>query len=139
MIRFVLDCSVTMSWCFEDEKNDYTENILSSLKKEHEARVPPVWKLEVSNVLLIAERKKRISPLIINNFKNALTTLPISMDLSSNDRVFDTVFELARELQLTAYHAAYLELAFREKIPLATQDQALLKAAKKIHVEHFKA
>jgi predicted nucleic acid-binding protein len=137
-MKFVLDCSVSMAWCFEDETNTYTESILDSLESgDHVARVPPIWKLEVINVLLITERKKRISKHIANNFKNALTILPISIDTFSIDRTFDTVYELARELHITAYDAAYLELAVRENIPLATQDNALIQAAQKIQIQLF--
>lgn len=136
-MKFVLDCSVTMAWCFEDESNAYVEKVLTALQNGYEARVPIIWKLEVSNVLLLTERKKRINALIANNFKNALTTLPIRTDQPANDRIFDTIFELGRELQLTSYDACYLELALRENIPIATQDNALIKAAKKIQVACF--
>lgn len=135
--EFVLDCSVTMAWCFEDESNDYSENALTALEKACRAKTPSIWRLEVINVLLFAERKKRINPLIANNFKNALTILPIEIDISADKRVFDTVYELARELKLTAYDAAYLELALREQLPIATSDSALIKAAKNINVEIF--
>ena len=59
------------------------------------------------------------------------------MDISANDRIFDTVYELAHELKLTAYDAAYLELALREQMPIATLDSDLIKAAKKINIEIF--
>lgn len=136
-MKFVLDCSITMAWCFEDKSEAYSESILSALKNGYLARVPPIWKLEVCNVLLITERKKRIDSFIANNFKNALSVLPISVDNSANDRVFDTVFELARELRLTVYDTAYLELAIREKIPIASLDRALIEAARKVHVEQL--
>lgn len=136
-MKFVLDCSVTMAWCFEDESNAYTEQVLDSLLKGHEAKVPPLWRLEVSNVLLLAMRKKRIDSLIAHNFKNTLTNLPIKIDESANERVFDTVFALGKELDLSAYDAAYFELALREKIPIATQDTAIIKAAKKQKIPIF--
>jgi predicted nucleic acid-binding protein len=138
-MKFVLDCSVTMAWCFEDESNSYTESVLDSLLKGHEAKVPPLWRLEVSNVLLLAIKKRRINSLIANNFKNTLTQLPIQTDESASERVFDTVFELGKELDLTAYDAAYFELALRENIPIATQDSQIIKAAKKqkIKIFHF--
>lgn len=136
-MKFVLDCSITMAWCFEDESNNYTELVLDSLLKGYEAKVPPLWRLEVSNVLLLAMRKKRINSLIANNFKNSLSNLPIKIDESASDRVFDTVFELGKELNLTAYDAAYLELALREKLPIATQDTALIKAAKQQKITIF--
>lgn len=130
-MKFVLDCSVTMAWCFEDETNPYTEWVLDSLLKGYEAIVPPLWKLEVVNVLLLAIRKNRINSLIANNFKNTLTQLPITIEENASMRVFDTVFELAKELNLSAYDAAYFELALREKLPIATQDLAIIKAAQK--------
>src|SRR5262249_45241568 len=108
-MKFVLDCSVTMAWCFEDESNTYSENILNSFQKNYIATVPSIWRLEVANVLLLSERKKRINSLTANNFKNALTTLPIDVDLLADKRVFDTVYELGRELNLTIYDATYLE------------------------------
>lgn len=136
-MRFVLDCSVTMAWCFEDESNAYTERVLDSLQNGFAARVPPLWQLEVVNVLLVGIRKKRIQPMMAHYFKNALTNLPINIDREASDRVFDTVFELAKEFELSAYDAAYLELATREQIPIATQDLALIKAAKKQKITIF--
>ncbi len=137
-MKFVLDCSVTMAWCFEDEVNEYTEKVLDFLQKKNEARVPPIWKLEVINVLLLAQKKKKIDGLIATNFKNALLNLPIHIDHTATDRAFETVFEIGKECDLTSYDASYLELAFREKIPIATQDNALIKAARKIHVDCIK-
>lgn len=136
-MKFTLDCSVTLAWCFEDEATTYTESILNCLKRNSHAKVPPIWRLEVINVLLLAERKNRINTLIANNFKNTLTVLPIEVDSSADERIFDTVYELGRELKLTAYDAAYLEIALREKIPVATLDAALIRAAKKINIEIF--
>lgn len=133
-MKFVLDCSTTMAWCFEDESTPYTEKILSCFSKGFMARVPPLWVLEISNVLLMAERKKRIQTLQSNNFKNSLNSLPITIDDTSTKRVFDTVFSLARELKLTSYDACYLELALREKLPLITLDKALIQAAKTINI-----
>ena len=134
-MKFVLDCSVSMSWCFEDETNDYSEKILNLLQEDNQAKVPPLWRLEIINVLLIAQRKGRVQAHIAHNFKNALNMLPIYVDNSATDRVFDTTYELANTLQLTAYDASYLELAVREKLPLATLDQDLMKVAKKIKVD----
>ena len=135
-LSFVLDCSVTMTWCFEDESTAYTEKVLASLV-DHTAKVPPLWPVEVSNVLLLATRKQRISIITAGQFKNALTTLPIQVDHQATQRVFDTVFTLAQELHLTAYDATYLELAQREQIPLASLDKQLIQAAKKISIPLF--
>lgn len=80
-ITFVLDCSVTMAWCFEDEMTDFTESVLKSMQKA-EVRVPAIWTLEVANVLLVAERKKRITPLISANFLSALQRFDIVVELN---------------------------------------------------------
>jgi predicted nucleic acid-binding protein len=136
-MNFILDCSVTMAWCFEDEANTYSENALHALKNGYIAKTPLIWKLEVINVLILAERKKRINSLIANNFKNALSLLPIEEDVSGHAKIFDTVYMLAREAQLTAYDAAYLELALREQHPIATLDSELIKAAKNLGLAIF--
>jgi predicted nucleic acid-binding protein len=137
MNAFVLDCSVTMAWCFEDEQNDYTSYVLKSFNQQNEACVPKLWRLEVTNVLLLGIRKKIISHLSANHFKQLLLNLPIKQDNFSDDNVFSTVFEMAHELQLTSFDATYLEIAFRQKIPLATQDTALIRAAHHIGVSLF--
>ena len=73
---FVLDCSVTMAWCFEDEGNQFTDAILEDFTTAT-AVVPTIWPLEVANVLLIAKKKKRITPLHTAHFNDALSALPI--------------------------------------------------------------
>lgn len=126
---FVLDTSITMSWCFEDEATPFTDSLLDRLEKET-AKVPSLWTLEVMNVLLIAQRKKRLSHLAATQFKNALNALPIVIDEFTTHHVTGVTYELAKETSLTIYDATYLELAKREKLPLATLDRALAKAAK---------
>lgn len=130
---FILDCSVTMAWCFEDETCEYSENVINTLQKK-DAIVPPLWPLEVTNVLLIAERKKRISHLKSTAFKELLNQLPIHVDQNATVRCFGSVMELAREQQLTSYDASYLEIALLNKLPIATLDKAIKQAAKKIDV-----
>lgn len=130
---FVIDCSVTMAWCFEDESNDYADNILEKLKNG-KAVVPCIWPLEVANVLLLAKKHKRISEIESSSFIDALSELPITIEQSSAIRAMHSMFVLAGQLDLTVYDAAYLELAIREKIPLLTLDKQLIKAAKKMHI-----
>lgn len=131
---FVLDCSVTMAWCFDDESNDYTDTILDKLNKA-KAVVPAIWPLEVANVLLMCQRKKRISAVQSSNFIDALSVLPIFVDPSTSSRAMHTIFMLANQVNLTIYDAAYLELALRENIPLATLDKEMIEAAKKNAIE----
>lgn len=130
---FVLDCSMTMAWCFEDEGNEYTDAVLDSLK-DAIAIVPTIWSLEVANVLLLSKRKKRITEIQAASFIDALSTLPIAIDQTTTARSMHSIFTLATQLDLTIYDAAYIELAIREKIPLLTLDKELIKAAKKLHI-----
>jgi predicted nucleic acid-binding protein len=130
----VLDCSITMSWCFEDESNEYSDRVLEFLSHAH-AIVPTIWPLEVANVLLIAKRKKRITEHQLRAFLKDLSFLPIKIDNSSTHRALDDVYEIAKQTHLTIYDAAYIDLAIKEKIPLATKDNALLKAARLMQVE----
>jgi predicted nucleic acid-binding protein len=132
---FVLDCSITMSWCFEDEKSILSDRILEMFL-DKVAIVPIIWQLEVASVLLIAERKKRITHDQREMFKETLSILPIEIDFSTTYRTMGSIYDLAKENQLSIYDACYLELAIRENIPIATSDKELLKAAhyKKISV-----
>jgi predicted nucleic acid-binding protein len=130
---FVLDCSITMAWCFDDESNDSTDSILESFNSRT-AVVPTIWSLEVANVLLIAKKKNRITEIQSTSFMDALSALPIVVDPSTTSRAMHSIFALAGKSDLTIYNAAYLELAIREKIPLLTLDHDLIKAAKKLHI-----
>jgi predicted nucleic acid-binding protein len=127
---FVLDCSITMAWCFADEANDRSDEVLELLK-ESNAIVPSIWTLEVINVLHVAERKKRITPTQSNTFINLLAALPIEVDMSLNDLPNKQILEISRKYKISAYDAAYLELALRKKVPLFSFDMALCIAAKK--------
>lgn len=131
---FVLDCSITMAWCFEDEHSEYTDEILENLVSTT-AIVPSIWPLEVANVLLQAKKNKRLSEIQAASFIDALSALPIIVDTSTTDRAMHSIFTLAGQLNLSVYDAAYLELALREKIPLLTQDKELLNAAKKLKID----
>jgi predicted nucleic acid-binding protein len=130
---FVLDCSITMTWCFEDESNNFADEILENLQVST-AVVPTIWPLEVANVLLIAEKNKRLTGVQSASFIDALSALPIIIDPSTTFRAMHSIFSLASTTGLTIYDAAYLELAVREKIPLITLDKGLSKAAKKLSV-----
>ncbi|MFQ5713277.1 MAG: type II toxin-antitoxin system VapC family toxin [Candidatus Scalinduaceae bacterium] len=137
MNRFVLDCSVTMSWCFEDENNRYADSVLERLSKL-EATVPSIWPLEVTNVLLVGERKKRIKKADSMRFIELLRALPISIDESTTSRAMREVFTLAREYNLSSYDAAYLELTIRLGLPFATSDSTLCRVARRCGVQLVK-
>ena len=134
MSRFVLDASVTIAWCFADETTAYTEAVLETLAAGGEARAPAIWPLEVANVLINAERRKRITLAKTSSFLQLLAEFAISLDGAIAAQAFDRVLSLAREQHLSAYDAAYLELAIREDLPLATLDNDLKKAARAVGV-----
>lgn len=134
MNRFVLDCSVVMAWCFEDEADAYADSVLN-LMDESEALVPCIWPLEVANVLLVAERRKRLTEAASLQFAGLLSELPITVDYESSDRALSEILFLGRQQGLSSYDAAYLELAMREGIPLATRDSKLSKVSRKCGVK----
>ncbi len=92
--------------------------------------VPALWTYEVLNVLVTAQRRKRITQAQALHFGREIQSFSISIDEKRIDRSSLEVMSLADQHQLTAYDAAYLELALREGAPLATLDEALKKAAK---------
>ncbi|WP_417913836.1 type II toxin-antitoxin system VapC family toxin [Candidatus Electronema sp. JM] len=125
-----------MSWCFADENSDYAEHVLAALETLT-AVVPAVWPLEVANVLLVAERKKRLGKADSIRFLELLRELPIEVMQESPQRMTGEIMALAREQQLSSYDASYLDLAMRKGLPLATLDAALIKAAEKCGVLLF--
>jgi len=135
-VNLVLDCSVTMGWCFEEESSEYSERVLDALE-EGEALVPSVWPLEVANVLVIAERRGRLKAGESARFLELVKSLPIFIEEVSLPRATGAVLSVARELELSAYDAAYLELAMRTGVALATNDRQLAKAAETAGVPHF--
>jgi predicted nucleic acid-binding protein len=130
---FVLDCSIAVAWCFEDEATPETDGLLDRLRDEG-AAVPALWSLEVGNALLQAERRGRIPTARVAAFVELLAGLPIETEGDASTRALREVLALARAERLTTYDASYLELAGRRALPLATRDQALQRAAKRLGV-----
>jgi predicted nucleic acid-binding protein len=133
MTRLVLDCSVAMAWCFEDETNPYSEFVLEALEGG-EALVPTLWPLEVANVLALSERKGRLTVARSTEFLALLNRLPIKVDQETTQKAFSDVIHLARAQRVTAYDAAYLELASRQGLPIATLDDKIKNAANRLAV-----
>ncbi|MDA3938291.1 MAG: type II toxin-antitoxin system VapC family toxin [Spirochaetia bacterium] len=133
---FIIDNSVVMAWCFKDEVSLYADAVLGKLEFV-KGYVPSIWPLEVGNVLLVAERKNRISEAGTARFIELLDQLPIVVEQESPDRMFKEVFALAREYRLSSYDASYLDLAMRKGLPIATLDKDLVKAAEKCKVPMF--
>ncbi len=134
---FVIDNSVVMTWCFNDENRRYSDFILNKLEIAT-AIVPSIWPLEVTNLLLVAERKKRISEADSTRFIALLSELPIIVDQEPPERMIKEIFALARKHNLSSYDASYLDLAMRKGLPIATLDKNLLAAAKRIKVSILK-
>jgi predicted nucleic acid-binding protein len=132
-MTFVLDASVALAWCFRDETKAYAHRVLRRLDDEP-AVVPNVWLLEVANGLLIAERRGRLSRAEVRQVGGVFEDLPISTRETSLEQALGSVLDLANAHRLSAYDASYLELAMREGLPLATQDQALRGAAQRVGV-----
>lgn len=130
---FVIDASLTMSWCFSDEATPASAAVQARLADET-AIVPAHWFLEVTNVVAMAEKRKRISPAQSAAFLALLEALDIEVDYGFAERAFHDLLPLCRTHGLTTYDAAYLELAARRQRPLASLDADLNAAAKAIGV-----
>lgn len=134
--EFVLDCSITLAWCFPDENAPYPQAVLDSLV-EARAVVPSLWPLEVGNALLIGERRKRSNQADTVNWLGFLASLPVTIDDETIARAWSDILNQARPHRLSAYDAAYLELALRRGLPLATLDDDLKKAAAAVGVAEY--
>jgi len=134
---FVLDNSVVMSWCFDDEVNEYADAVLEELTASR-ALVPAIWALEVVNVLLVAERKDRIKQADSTRFLTLLLQLPIEIEQEMPRTAIPELLALGRSLNLSSYDLAYLNLALHSGCPLATMDQKLIEAAEKTGVPLLK-
>ncbi len=126
---FVLDASLTLSWGFENEGTPFTDEVLRRLKQSS-ALAPVLWHFEVANVLSTAERKGRLEPAQQSEFLEWLRLLPVAVEHRPATWLCQQILPLTRAYRLSAYYAAYLELALREKLPLATLDGDLQTAAR---------
>jgi predicted nucleic acid-binding protein len=129
MPGFVADASATLPWCFEDESTPATEALLERLRGGEPAVVPAHWPTEVMNGLIMAVRRSRIDLERVARFARDLAALPIRIEPPYAPAAWDSVIQVATSYQLTVYDAAYLELAERTRLPLATFDGGLPKAA----------
>lgn len=134
MSRFVLDASVVLTWCFPDENAPMAEHVADMFKHGDTAIVPSFWPHEVLNALLVGEKRKRISRELVRSFFDDLARLPIVLEQFPATIVFDRVQHFSRLHGLTAYDAAYLDLAADSGFPLATLDEDLMRACKKARI-----
>lgn len=127
MTGFILDCSIAVAWCFEDEASETCDALLERVRDEG-ALVPSLWYLELGNVMIQAERRGRIMPADVSTRLELIGDLPIVIDDETPLRAFHETLALARAQNLTTYDATYLELAIRRGLPLATNDKRLRSA-----------
>jgi predicted nucleic acid-binding protein len=128
---FVLDNSVTMRWCFDSGAHAYADGVLRQLEADDGAAIVPVlWRYEVSAVLARAQNTAALSAQKVEEFLENLQALNIIVDTDGTARILTDVHRLAVAYRLTSYDAAYLELALRRRLPLASLDEDLVRACK---------
>jgi len=129
MPAFVLDASVTLAWCFQDEAAPWSDGLLLSLRTGDRAQVPAHWPVEVSSAFSSAFRRKRATLDEVRGFWDDIAQLPIEIEPPLTPIAAKGVLDLAIQYGLTPYDAVYLDLALRLSLPLASLDSALCKAA----------
>jgi predicted nucleic acid-binding protein len=135
MRQVVIDASVIASWFLPDEAGSEHEDLLNKIDKIR-IHVPTIYEHEFLNILLNAERNKRLEKAASIEILETVSRYPIIIEPSTALLMEHiNVFELARTYHLTAYDAAYLELALRLNVPLITNDKPLLEAAKKLKLK----
>lgn len=132
----VIDSSIAIAWCFPDERDDYSQSILDALAAEP-AFVPGLWHLAVANTLVVGERRKRSTQAETVAWMSFLAELPITIDEETKAHASAEITHLARAHNLSAYDAAYLELAMRRGLPLATLDEKLKTAARAVGISLY--
>jgi predicted nucleic acid-binding protein len=127
-LSLVLDGSVTLSWYFEDERTEASRAVLEETA-EHGALVPALWPFEIANGLQMAVRRKRIDAAFREQALANLATMRIEVDPESCTHAWSACVRLSDRHNLTVYDAAYLELAQRRRLRLATLDRHLVHAS----------
>jgi predicted nucleic acid-binding protein len=129
-VSFVLDASITLTWCFPDEEAQKAQEIAERIAAGETVIVPAFWPHEILSALLTGEKRKRLTPELTRAFIDDLNRLPVHLDLRiTRENVFDETQALCRKHSLTSYDAAYPEIAIRSGCSLATADDALRRAA----------
>jgi predicted nucleic acid-binding protein len=128
-MSLVLDSSITLAWVYSDETTEPVRRVFEALS-ENGAWVPGIWRLEVANVLEMGVRRKRHNAEFRDATLSDLAQLPIQVDAETDRQAWNATLRLAESHRLTLYDAAYLELALRRNLPLATLDEELRAAAR---------
>jgi len=133
----VIDASVALAWCFPDEESDYADGVLVALENRATI-VPAIWSTEITNALLVGERRKRIRQPEVRRFVELLKSLTILENGQPFAETMSNILPIAREYDLSAYDAAYLDVAVRHGAPLATLDTELQKAGRAAGIKILK-
>ena len=137
MIPWIIDASITINWLLDDEQDRRHSIAIFESLGDRDILVPSLWVYEVTNVLLVAHRRKRLAADQIQQFLKMLSEL--EPQLHAPKFGFASRFsKLALQYQLTVYDAAYLDLGLRTGFPIATIDKALMRAMEAAGVEHAK-
>jgi predicted nucleic acid-binding protein len=128
-MAFVVDSSIALAWLLPDEGGSAADALADRLETQR-AVAPSIWLLEVGNALLTARRRERITDDVVDQLLDVLAVLPVEIDVEPATRTLPAVVALARRHRLTTYDAAYLELAQRRALPLATLDVRLAEACR---------
>jgi len=126
-VTLVVDASVTLAWIFTEERTLPVQKILDRLIDE-QAFVPAIWRLEIANGLQMSVRRGRIDAATRDTALRGLALLNITTDPDTDNFAWSTTLSLAEQHRLTLYDAAYLELALRLRLPLASLDKELRAA-----------
>ncbi len=132
---FVADSSVGVAWAVHTQASEATDELLDRVADGTPLVVPALWPFEVANSLLVLFRRKKVLAEDRDRALSALAKLPLMMDDEGPRFAWDKISDLAAKHGLSVYDAVYLELAVRRKLPLASRDQALRKAAQGCRVK----
>ena len=132
---FIVDASVGFAWIYEGQATPETDELLNQVAAGATVVVPALWFLEMANVLLVAQRRHRLTAIQRKAALEKLTAMQFTMDEEGTRHAFGITSELAEKHGLTIYDATYLELALRRSLPLASRDEAVKTAARRCGVK----
>ena len=127
---FIVDASVGFAWVYQGQATQETDRLLNDVAAGATVVVPALWFLEMSNVLLVAQRRHRLTAGQRKSAMEKLTAMQLTVDEEGSRNAFGKTSELAEQYGLSIYDATYLELALRRLLPLASRDEALRNAAR---------
>jgi predicted nucleic acid-binding protein len=137
-VRWVVDASFSAALFLPDETSPTARRFFSGLKPSDEVSVPSLWWYEITNVVIIAERRKRVTPADVVKIFSLYSQFNLETDTVVGTTYSGKLYEIAKSGYLTAYDAAYLGLAMRKEAVLATLDKKMVKAANLAGVQLFK-